>query len=205
MLESQGSYYDRFPVENMYPHSIELPDIITRMSREITRNATVLIKMLTLIQEDGIPTSDHNYTINRISTKLFNQFMLWEAHCKVDQEEYYVITDELEKAKSNREFLTTQRMLGEIDDEEFSLRLSISDWSIKNLSEEKTSLENNLKAFKNLKGLSLLIDIEDLYKMSKNDYMLLDKLELEQETLKLLRKTLSKILKTITSKNPSTL
>ena len=205
MIGSQDPSYNRFPVENIYPHSIELPQSITQMSREITRNATVLIKMITLIQEDGVPTSNQNYTINRILTKLLNQFMLWEAHYKVDQEEYNIIIDELENARSQREVLLTKKMLGDISEEECSLRLSVVDWSIKDLSEKKVPLENNLKALTNLKGLPLLVDINDLYKMSKNGFVSLDSLELEYGTLKLLKKTLSKLLQTSTCKNPSTL
>lgn len=205
MEYSQESYYDRYPVENIYPHSIELPDIVTRMSREITRNATVLVKMITLLQRDNIPTTNHNYTINRIATKLLNQFTLWETHWKVDQEEYHNITEELHNAKHQREELLTKKLLGDISDEECSLRLSVADWSIQDLSEKKASLENNLKAYKNLKGLPLLVDIDKLYKMSKNDFETLECLELEYETLKLLKKTLYKLFQTITNQNPSTL
>ena len=205
MSDSQESYINRYPVENIYPHSIELPDIVTRMSREITRNATFLIKMITLIQLDKVPTTNHNYTINRISTKLLNQLTLWEAHWKADQEEHQKISDELQDARLRREELITKKVLRDISDEECSLRLSIADWSIKDLSEKKASLENNLKAYTNLKGLPLLVDINELYKMSKNDFFSLNSLGLEYETLKQLKRTLYKLLQTTTDKTPSTL
>ena len=204
MFEVQAPYTDNYAVEDIYPHSIELPEIVTRMSREITRNATLLIRIINLLQK-GAPLTDEEYIIKRITKKLLNQFILWENHYRVEKEEYTLTNSELEKAELERETLHIKRKLNDITEEAYSLKLSVSDWDVKDLSVKKTDLEKNLKAYKNLRGLQVFIDVNDLYEISKNQYQILDELSLEQGTVRLLKLTLTKILESVTSKNPSTL
>jgi hypothetical protein len=158
-----------------------------------------------LIQEDDTPISDSEYTIKRITVKLRNQLELLETHYKTDQEEYESICAELEKAVTERETLHLQNRLNDIHMEEYSIRLSVANWSIEDLSAKKRDLENCIKAMKNLKGLQAHGDIEDLYRISKNSYQSLNRLMIEPDTLKMLTQTLSKILETITYPSPSTL
>ena len=205
MSEYHSPYYSMYTVESIYPYSIEIPEIITKISREITRNATLLIRLIKLLHEDGASLSDSDYKINRITKKLQNQLKLLDTHHKTEQEEYNTLSTELKNAIIERDALHIKRKIGEICVGEYSLKLSVANWSVEDLRVKMDDLENSLKAMETLKGLPVLKDIEDLYQISKNNYQSLNGLELEPYTLEILINTLSKILETITYSGPSTL
>ena len=205
MSEYQSPYYDVYTVESIYPYSIEVPDIITKISREITRNATLLIRLIELLHEDGASISDSDYKIKRITKKVRNQLGLLDTHHKTEREELDTLSTEFDNAIIERDALHIKRKIGEICEEEYSLKLSVANWSIEDLRGKKDALENSLKAMESLKGLPVLGDIEDLYRISKNNYQSLYGLELEPCTTELLIHTLSNILETITYSGPSTL
>jgi hypothetical protein len=205
MLENSAFYNNMHVIENIYPYSIEVPEIITKISREITRNATLLIRLVKLLQEKGAPISNPDYKINRITKKLQNQLTLLDTYQKADLIEYDAISSELDNAIIERDALHIKRRINEICEMEYSLKLSMANWSIENLRAVKDDLGNSLKALDNLKGLLVLGDIEDLYQLSKDNYKSLNCLELEPYTIERLINTLSKILETITHSGPSTL
>ena len=179
MSEYQSPYYNMYRVESIYPYSIEVPEIITKISREITRNATLLIRLIKLLHEDGASISDSDYKIKRITKKLQNQLELLYTHHKTEQEEYNTLSTELNNAIIERDTLHIKRKIGEICEGEYSLKLSVANWSIEDLRGKKGALLNSLKAMENLKGLPVLGDIEDLYQISKNNYQSLYGLEFE--------------------------
>jgi hypothetical protein len=192
-------------IDSIYPYSIEVPMVITKISREITRNATLLIRLIKLLHEDGASITDLDYKIKRITKKLQNQLELLDTHHKTEQEEYDSVSTEFYDTILERDALHVKRKIDGICDEEYSLKLSVADWSIEDLRSKKDALENSLKAMENLKGLPVLGDLEDLYQISKNNYQALNGLELEPCTLEILIHTLSKILETVTYSGPSTL
>ena len=110
----QSTYYNMYTVESIYPYSIEIPEIITKISREITRNATLLIRLIKLLHEDGASISDSDYKIKRITKKLQNQLELLYTHHKTEQEEYNNLSTELNNAIIERDALHIKRKIGEI-------------------------------------------------------------------------------------------
>ena len=192
-------------IEAIYPYSIEIPEIITRISREITRNSTLLIKLIKLIQEDGVSVSDLDYRINRIISKILNQLTLLETYYKAEQEEYDAINAELEDALVERDALHVKSRIKEINDEEYSIKLSVANWTVEDLTSRRKVLENILKAMDDLKGLMLVSDIDVLYRISKNDYQTLNNLKIELYTRERLIYVLSNILEIITDSRPSTI
>lgn len=205
MSEYQPPYINTYMIDSIYPYSIEVPMVITKISREITRNATLLIRLIKLLQEDGASISDLDYKIKRITKKLQNQLEILDTHHKTEREEYDILCTEFDNAIIERDVLHIKRKIDEICDGEYSVKLSVADWSVEDLGAKKDDLENSLKAMENLKGLSVLGDIEELYQISKNNYQALNGLELEPCTLEILIHTLSKILETVTCSGPSTL
>ena len=205
MSEYQSPYYNMYRVESIYPYSLEVPEVITKISREITRNATLLIRLIKLLQKDGASISDLDYKIKRITKKLQNQLELLDTHHKTEREEYDTLSTEFDNAVIERDALHIKRKIDEICDGEYSLKLSVANWSIEDLRVKKDGLENSLKAMENLKGLPVLGDIEELYQISKNNYQALNGFELEPYTLEILIHTLSRILETVTYSGPSTL
>jgi len=176
MSEYQSTYYNMYTVESIYPYSIEIPEIITKISREITRNATLLIRLIKLLHEDGASISDSDYKIKRITKKLQNQLELLYTHHKTEQEEYNNLSTELNNAIIERDALHIKRKIGEICEGEYSLKLSVANWSIEDHRGKKEALENSLKAMENLKGLPVLGDIEvrTLYNRVTYPYTLKD-------------------------------
>ena len=205
MSEYQSPYYNMYRAESIHPYSLEVPEIITKISREITRNATLLIRLIKLLHEDGASISDLDYKIKRITKRLQNQLELLETHLKTEQEEYDALRTEFDNAIIERDALHIKRKIDGICEGEYSLKLSVANWSIEDLRAKKDDLENSLKAMENLKGLPVLGDIEELYQISKNNYQALNRLELEPCTLEILIHTLSKILETVTYSGPSTI
>ncbi len=205
MSEYQPPYYNTYMIDSIYPYSIEVPMVITKISREITRNATLLIRLIKLLQEDGASISDLDYKIKRITKKLQNQLEILDTHHKTEREEYDILCTEFDNAIIERDALHIKRKIDEICDGEYSVKLSVADWSVEDLGAKKDDLENSLKAMETLKGLPVLGDIEELYQISKNNYQALNGLELEPCTLEILIHTLSKILETVTYSGPSTL
>ena len=194
-----------YMIEAIYPYSIEIPEIITRISREITRNSTLLIKLIKLIQEDGVSVSDLDYRINRIISKILNQLTLLETYYKAEQEEYDAINAELEDALVERDALHVKSRIKEINDEEYSIKLSVANWTVEDLTSRRKVLENILKAMDDLKGLMLVSDIDVLYRISKNDFQTLNNLKIELYTRERLIYVLSNILEIITDSRPSTI
>ena len=205
MSEYQPPYYNTYMAESIHPYSLQVPEIITKINREITRNATLLIRLIKLLHEDGASISDLDYKIKRITKKLQNQLELLDTHHKTEQEEYDTLSTEFHNAILERDALHIKRKIDGICEGEYSLKLSVVNWSIEDLRSKKDALENSLKAMKNLKGLPVLGDIEELYQISKNNYQSLNGLDLEPYTLAILIHTLSKILETVTYSGPSTL
>ena len=197
--------HDMYMIESIYPYSIEVPEIITRISREITRNSTLLIKLIELLQEDGASITDLDYRINRLIIKLQNLFMLLEAYYKTEKEEYDTISAELKDALVERDAFHIKRKINEISDEEYSIKLSVANWTVNELTSKKDSLEKILETREDLKGILLFSDIDDLYKISKNNYQSLNSLMIESYTREKLINTLSKILEMVNKAHPSTI
>jgi hypothetical protein len=205
MSEYQPNYYDTYMVESIYPYSIDIPETITKMSREITRNATLLIRLLNLLREEGVRISDLEYTLIRLTKRLKNLLKLLDIYHKADEEEYNTLSAELDNALLERDALHIKIKINEICDEEYSLKLSVANWTIEDLRAKKNNLEKGIDALENLKGLTEFRDVDDLYQISKNNYHSLNSLELEPYTRELLINTLSKILERVTYSGPSTL
>jgi hypothetical protein len=192
-------------IESIYPYSIEIPVAITKISREFTRNATLLLKLIKLLQKEGAQIDDPDYKIIRITKKLQNLLLLSDTYNKTYQEEYNTLSAELDKAILERDELHIRRRIDEIFEEEYYLKLSVANWTVEDLRVKKTDLEKSLNALENMKGLTEFKDIDDLYQISKNNYHSLNVLELEPYTLETLIHTLSKILETVKHSGPSTL
>jgi hypothetical protein len=192
-------------IESVYSYSLDISDTITKICREITRNATLLIRLLKLLQEEGAKINDLDYTIIRITKRLQNLLELFDTYHKTDQEEYNTLSAELDNAILERDALHIKRIINEICEEEYYIKLSVANWTIEDLKVKKTDLEKGLNALENLKGLIVFRDVDDLYQISKINYNSLNVLELEPYTREMLIHTLSKILETVKQSGRSTL
>jgi hypothetical protein len=205
MSEIHAPHPDTNMIESIYPYSIDIPVAITKISREFTRNSTLLLKLIKLLQKEGAQIDDPDNKIIRITKKLQNLLLLSDTYQKTYQEEYNTLSAELDKAILERDELQIRRRIDEIFEEEYYLKLPVADWTVEDLRVKKTDQEKSLKALENLKGLTVFKDVDDLYQISKNNYHSLNVLELEPSTLEILINTLSKILETVTPSGPSTL
>jgi hypothetical protein len=192
-------------IESIYPYSIDIPVAITKISREFTRNATLLIRLIKLLQEEGAQIDDPDYKIIRITKKLQSLLKLSDTYYKTYQEEYNTLSAELDNAIQETDELNIKRRINDICEEEYYLKLSVANWTLEDLRVKKTDLGKSLKALKNLKGLTEFKDIDDLYQISKNNYNSLNVIELEPCTLEILIPTLSELLETVRHSGPSTL
>ena len=117
MSEYHALHYDTNIIESIYPYSIEIPVAITKISREFTRNATLLLKLIKLLQKEGAQIDDPDYKIIRITKKLQNLLLLSDTYNKTYQEEYNTLSAELDKAILERDELNIRRRIDEIFEE----------------------------------------------------------------------------------------
>jgi len=198
-------YYEADTIEDSYPYSIQVPEIITKTCREITRNSTLLIRLLRLILDEGPPPKDYENLIKRTTNKLNNQYGIWDAHYKADQDEYHILNNELEDALLMRSSLQAKSKLGDINEMEYVLNLSIVDWSINELKTKCSILKDNLEAMNNLRVLLDSEDVNFLYHLSKNNFVLLKSLTIKPDTMGMLLQCLSEMLNTIKNKSKLTI
>jgi hypothetical protein len=104
-----------------------------------------------------------------------------------------------------RDALHVKSRIKEIGDEEYSVKLSVANWNVEDLSSRKKALEKILGSMEDLKGLLVFSDVDLLYKISTDNFQSLDILTIEPYTREKLINLLSKILETITSSSPSTI
>ena len=205
MLEVQTHPND-YMVESIYPYSIDTPEIITKTNRELTRNATLLIRTIQLLRNDGSLITNMNHNFERLTKTILNNLLLFKTRLKINREEYEVIKAELKNAELDREALHVQRRIGEIVDAEYSLKLSVADWTVSDLAIHRDDLKKSIKAMDELKDNILSFkDVNELYQISKNNYKAINYLELLPHTKEKLIYTLSKLLEIITSSNQSTI
>jgi hypothetical protein len=117
-----------------------------------------------------------------------------------------LISSDLKDAKIDREALHIKRQIAEIGDEEYSLKLSVADWTINDLKIRLDDLEKCVNALDEL-GDNILTykDENDLYQISKNSYESIKCLEIESHVKENLIYTLSQILDLVVSTNFSTI
>lgn len=194
-----------YMTESMYPYTLQVPEGISSNSKELARLATLLIRLICILQEEGVPKKSFDKTALRVARKLDKELEIWDLYRMRDEEEYEALSKELSNAIDYRKMLHIKRKLGNIGDEELSLKLSVADWSIEDLKLKKLRIEHSVNALNNLRSLFAYEDIEELYTVSKNNYEILKELSLGSEITEFFINVLNNLSKAVTSPNPSTL
>ena len=88
---------------------------------------------------------------------------------------------------------------------DYVLNLSIVDWSINELNTKCSILKENLEAMNNLRVLLDPEDVNFLYHLSKNNFVLLSGLTVKPDTMGMLLQCLSEMLNTIKNKSKLTI
>ena len=194
-----------YMTESMYPYTLQVQEGISINSKELGRLATLLIRLISILREEGVPKNNFDKTAVRVARKLDKELEIWDLYRRRDEEEYRALSLELSNAIDNRKMLHIKRKLGNIGDEELSLKLSVADWGIEDLKLKKLRIEHSVNALNNLRSLFAYEDIEELYTVSKNNYEILREISLGSEITEFLIMVLDKLSKAVTSTNPSTL
>jgi hypothetical protein len=194
-----------YMTESMYPYTLQVQEGISINSKELGRLATLLIRLISILREEGVPKNNFDKTAVRVARKLDKELEIWDLYRRRDEEEYRDLSLELSNAIDNRKMLHIKRKLGNIGDEELSLKLSVADWGIEDLKLKKLRIEHSVNALNNLRSLFAYEDIEELYTVSKNNYEILREISLGSEITEFLIMVLDKLSKAVTSTNPSTL
>ena len=90
MSETQ-SYTHDYSIESIHPYSIDTPEIITKTNRELTRNATLLVRTIELLRKDESKITDMNYKLERITNAILNNLLLFKTQQKLYKNEYNLI------------------------------------------------------------------------------------------------------------------
>jgi hypothetical protein len=190
-------YSETYTSEFTNPIILESSTCVAANNKEIMRQATILIKLIKILQTYGKPQSRYDKLVERIARKLQNHLDIWGLYRRKDKEELIASSLELEKILEDREILMIRKKVGDIYDEEYSLKIAAANWSIENLKIKKNQLENSIKDMSRLHSQLKSEDIEDINWIVQNNYQTIRDLGLGTEISEMIVKNMTTIAETI--------
>ena len=160
---------------------------------EVMRQATVLIRLMKLLDSGGGSGGSYGDLVERIARKLENHLGIWELYLRKDEEELASSSVELDRAMDDREVLLLRRNVGDMGDEEYGLKKAAVDWSIENHRKRKSQMERSVSAMRGLLGKLEPEYVEDIRRFAQDDYQKIRELGLGSELSEMIIGDFSKI------------
>ena len=136
---------------------------------ELMRQATILVRLIKLM--DGSEGhQDMDELVGRVARSLETHLGIYELYLRKDREALASSSLELEKALETREMLTVRREVGDIRDQEYSLKMAVADWGIDNYRAKTRELKSSVAAMSNLRDRFESEFIDDLGRLAVDDY-----------------------------------
>jgi len=171
---------------------VEASEGVEANNGEIMRQATILINLIKFLGKNGRSRA-YDELVERIARKLEIHLDLWGLYLRRDEEELAASSLELERALESKALLLIRKKMGDVGDEEYGLKMASADWSIENLEGKKSRLEGSVRAMGSLRGQLESEVMDDVYRVSENDFEKIRILGLESELSELIIKSLSRI------------
>jgi hypothetical protein len=96
----QSSY--AYTVESTHPYSLEVSECITDHNLVITQPAFLLINLISILLEEGVPEKSYSRAVERIARRLEKHLDLWDLYLMKEEEEYKELSLELEATVDER-------------------------------------------------------------------------------------------------------
>ena len=149
---------------------IEASECVTANNKEIMKQATILLRLIKLLDTYGGSQSNYGDLVEGIARKLETHLDIWKLYLRKDEEELAASSLELGKAMDDREILQVKRNVGEIGDEEYRLKMAALDWSIEHLKVKKSQMESSVKAMSTLHNQLEHEYVEEINLFAQSDY-----------------------------------
>ena len=149
---------------------IEASECVTVNNKEIMKQATILLRLIKLLDTYGGSQSNYGDLVEGIARKLETHLDIWTLYLRKDEEELAASSLELGKAMDDREILQVKRNVGEIGDEEYRLKLAALDWSVEHLKVKKSQMESSVKAMSTLHNQLEPEYVEEINLFAQSDY-----------------------------------
>jgi len=110
---------------------------------EIEKNATMLIRLLGLLEAGTLSPTVFNNIAKKYSSKLEGSLGLWKQYYNIQEREADIYGSELNRAMEQNATLTARQRIGDITTEEYDLKQAMIQWDIENnKAKAKYSKEN---------------------------------------------------------------
>jgi len=149
---------------------IEASECVTVNNKEIMKQATILLRLIKLLDTYGGSQSNYGDLVEGIARKLETHLDIWKLYLRKDEEELAASSLELGKVMDDREILQVKRNVGEIGDEEYRLKLAALDWSVEHLKVKKSQMESSVKAMSTLHNQLEPEYVEEINLFAQSDY-----------------------------------
>ena len=176
---------------------IEASECVTVNNKEIMKQATILLRLIKLLDTYGGSQSNYGDLVEGIARKLETHLDIWTLYLRKDEEELAASSLELGKVMDDREILQVKRNVGEIGDEEYRLKMAALDWSVEHLKVKKHQMENSVKAMSTLHNQLEPEYVEEIIQVTQSNYQDIRGLELGTELTEMIIKNITRLAETV--------
>ena len=111
---------------------------------EIEKNATMLIRLLGLLEAGTLSPAVFNNIAKKYSSKLQGSLGLWKQYYNIQEREADIYGTELNTAIEQNATLTARQRIGDITTEEYDLKQAMIQWDIENNKDKAKYSKENL-------------------------------------------------------------
>ena len=175
----------------------DLRESILTNNNEIKKLATMIVKLIKLLLEEKMSLEEFNKISPKYDNKLSSSLELRELYNKRIQEESMINIKELETVLENKELISVRKQIGDMQDEEYNLKLAAVNWDINKINKKTDYLKKCLNL---LQTLSHHIEAENanyIKQLAQNNYKEIKNIKLDADSKKRLMnniKSLSQII-----------
>ena len=172
---------------------IEASECVTANNKEIMKQASILIRLIKLLDTYGGSSNHYGDLVGRIAGKLDTCLDIWTLYLRNDEAELSASSLELERAMDDREVLQIKRNVGEIGDEEYRLKMAALDWSVEHLKEKKSRMESSVKAMSTLHNQLDSEYVGEINRFAQSNYQNIRGLDLGAELTEMIIKNFTRL------------
>lgn len=171
----------------------DLRESILNNNNEIKKLATMIVKLIKLLLEEKISLEEFNKILPKYDNKLSSSLELRELYNKRIQEDSMNNIKELETVLENKELISVRKQIGDMQDEEYNLKLAAVNWDINKINKKTDYLK---KCLYMLQTLSHKIEAEDanyISQITQDKYKAIKNTKLDADSKKRLTNNLKAI------------
>jgi len=145
---------------------------------EIVRQASVMLRLIDSMGEGS--EGAYIELLGRVAGRLSNCLGIFELYRRNDEADFKASCVEFDKAIGDREVLNVRRLVGDIGEEEFNLKMAVAEWSIGRHGSRKREIEGGVKELGGLRDQFDERFLDEITQISKSEYRKIRELGLDQ-------------------------